>query len=55
MTLKEQMDCKNKGYIPEQKIDKDGQRENCPNTELFVVRIFLYLDTFHAVTEWMIE
>ena len=24
--------------------------EKCPNTELFLVRIFLYLDTFHAVS-----
>ena len=24
-------------------------REKCPDTELFLVRIFLYLDTFHKV------
>ena len=27
-------------------------REKCPNTWLFLVRIFLYSDTFHAVAVW---
>ena len=38
------MKFENVSYKPQNSL-----REKCPNTEFFLVRIFLHSDTFHAV------